>query len=399
MRIRGDRLSWIAVLIGAAAVVAWWLMPPAVLVETAPVTTGRFTATVDEDGKTRIRERYIVAAPLAGQSTRVHLKTGDAVKAGDVIGSIQPAPPAFLDPRSRREAEERLGAAEAARERTRATLERAQAQAAQAQTDLERTRQLAQRGVATAQALERDELSARVADRELRAAEFLDHASEHDLGQAKAVLARYGRGENASDESWIVTAPVSGVILKVIQESETVVAAGAPLMEIGDPHDLEVVVDVLSTYVVEIKPGAAVRIEHWGGPDVLAGRVRRVEPEAFTKISTLGVEEQRVNVIVDLVSPPESVAGLGDGYRVDARITVFSRDDAIVVPAGAVFRSGDTSSVYVVKNGRAEMRPVAVVRRAERSVAVASGVAPGDVVIIYPSDKIRPGVRIAAQQR
>jgi len=156
---------------------------------------------------------------------------------------------------------------------------------------------------------------------------------------------------------------------------------------------------VLSTDAVEIKPGAAVRIEHWGGPDVLAGRVRRVEPEAFTKISTLGVEEQRVNVIVDLVSPPESVAGLGDGYRVDARITVFSLDDAIIVPAGAVFRSGDTSSVYVVKNGRAEMRPVAVVRRAERSVAVASGVAPGDVVIIYPSDKITPGVRIAAQQR
>ena len=398
MRIRIDRLSWIAVLIGAAAVVAWWLMPRAVLVETAPVTTGRFTATVDEDGKTRIRERYIVAAPLAGQSTRVHLKTGDAVKAGDVIGSIQPAPPAFLDPRSRREAEERLGAAEAARERTRATLERAQAQAAQAQTDLERTRQLAQRGVATAQALERDELSARVADRELRAAEFLDHASEHDLGQAKAVLARYGRGENASDESWIVTAPVSGVVLKVIQESETVVAAGAPLMEIGDPHDLEVVVDVLSTDAVEIKPGAAVRIEHWGGPDVLAGRVRRVEPEAFTKISTLGVEEQRVNVIVDLVSPPERFAGLGDGYRVDTRTTVFSLDDATIVPAGAVFRSGDTSSVYV-KNGRVELRPVAVLRRAERSVAVTSGVDSGNVVIVYPNDKIGPGVRIATQQR
>lgn len=191
-------------------------MPRPVLVETAPVTKGQFVATIDEDGKTRVRERYVVATPLAGQSTRVRLKAGDAVMAGDVNVSILPTPAPFLDPRSRRQADERLGAAAAARERMRAMLERARAQAAQAQVDLERTRQLAQRGSATAQALERDRLAAQVADRELRAAEFLDHAAEHDVDQAKAVLARYDRSGDAPDDTWNVTAPVSGVVLTVI---------------------------------------------------------------------------------------------------------------------------------------------------------------------------------------
>ena len=397
MRKRFDRLLWIVPFLVAASVVGWWLMPRPVPVETAPVGKGHFVATIDEDGKTRVRERYVVAAPLAGQSTRVRLKAGNSVKAGDVIATILPNPAPFLDPRSRSEAEERLGAAGATRERTQASVERARAQAAQAQTDLERARQLAQRGFATPQALERAELAARVVDRELRAAEFQDHAAEHDLGQAKAVLARYDQGNDGAGEGWNVTAPVSGVVLKVIQESETIVAAGAPLIEIGDPNDIEIVVDVLSAEAVEIKPGAAVEIDRWGGPDGLAARVRRIEPGAFTKISTLGVEEQRVNVIVDLVSPPESFTGLGDGFRVDARIEVFSLDEATIVPAGAVFRLGAASYVYVVRNGRAEMRRIEVLRRAIRSVAVASGVGVGDVVIVYPGDKIASGVRVAPQ--
>jgi HlyD family secretion protein len=216
-----------------------------------------------------------------------------------------------------REAEERLGAAEATRERTRAMVERARAQATQAQADLARTRALAQRGVATAQAFERDELVSRVAERDLRAAEFQDHAAEHEVDQARALLARYGQGERGSKEKWDVTAPVDGVVLKVLQESETAVVSGTPIIEIADPRDLEIVVDVLSTDALEIHPGAT------GGAGVLTGQVRRVEPEAFTKISTLGVEEQRVNVIVDLLSPQETWAGLGDGFRVDARITVL----------------------------------------------------------------------------
>jgi HlyD family secretion protein len=350
-------------------------------------------ATVDEDGKTRIRERYVVAAPLPGRLTRVRLKAGDAVKADELIAAIVPAPAPFLDPRSRRDWEERLGTAEAARERTKALVERARAQASQANKDLNRIRTLTESGVSTAQALERAETATRVANRELRAAEFQDHATEHEVEQAKALLAQYGEG-TAPPDRWNMTAPVSGLVLKVAQESETIVQPGTPVLEIGDPLDLEIVVDVLSTDAVEIKPGAAVSIDHWGGPGTLSGRVRRVEPAAFTKISTLGVEEQRVNVLIDITSPPKDWAGLGDAYQLDTRITVFSRDNATVVPAGALFRTGENWTVYVAENGRAQRRAVTLLRRSGQFAAVTSGVQSGDRVIVYPSDRIAPGIRV-----
>ncbi len=382
----------------AAGAIVWALWPRPIPVEVASVTSGRFVATVDEDGTARIRERYVIAAPLAGRTTRIDLKVGDAVASGDVIVGILPAPAPFLDPRSRREAQERLGAAEATRERTRAAVERARVQAAQAQTDLERTRTLAARGAATVQALERDELALRVTDRDLRAAESQDHGAEHEIEQARALLARYGQNGEAALERWNVTAPVAGVILKVTQESETMVYAGFPLVDIGDPRDLEIVADVLSTEAVEIPPQAEVAIERWGGAGALTGRVRRVEPTAFTKISTLGVEEQRVNVRIDLVTPPERWTRLGDGYRVEVRIAVLSRDDAIIVPAGALFRIGSQWYAYVVSAGRAERRPVEVLRRAGRTAAIASGVAVGENVVLYPGDRIAPGVRVEARR-
>ena len=385
---------------GVAAIVgalAWLLLPGPIPVETATVTMGRFVATVDEDGKTRVRERYVVVAPLAGRSTRIPLKVGDGVATNDVIVSIFSAPAPLLDPRSRREIEERLGAAEAARERTQAAVERARAQAAQAKIEFERTRTLFERGASTSQALERAELALRVADRDLRAAEFQDHAVEHEVAQAKALLASYERGGDTPIDHWNVTAPVDGVILKVIQKSKTVVAPGTPLVEIGDARDLEIVVDVLSTDAVEIRLGAEVIIERWGGSGTLAGRVRRVEPTAFTKISTLGVEEQRVNVIVDVISPAQSWAGLGDGYRVEARISVFERDAATIVPTGALFRVGTEWYTYVVKNGRAERRRIEVLRRSGRSAAIAAGLAVNETVVVYPSDRIAPGVRVATR--
>jgi HlyD family secretion protein len=389
----GRALSILAVL-GALGLGIWLMMPRPVPVETETVTKGKFVATVDEDGKTRIRERYVVAAPLPGRLSRVRLKAGDTVKADDVIAAIMPSPAPFLDPRSRREAEERLGAADAVRERTKAVVERAQAQAAQAKNDLDRARTLTQRGVSTTQALEHAELAMHVAERDLRAAEFQDHAAEHDADQAKALLAQYLDGGNGPPERWNMAAPVSGLVLRVAQESETVVQPGTPILEIGDPLDLEIVVDVLSTDAVEIHPGAEVAIEHWGGSGVLSGRVRRIEPAAFTKISTLGVEEQRVNVLIDVVSPPSDWAGLGDAYQVDARITVFSTDDATIVPTGALFRAGDNWNVYVVTDGRADRRAVTLLRRSGRFAAVTTGVQPGDHVITYPSDRINPGVRV-----
>jgi HlyD family secretion protein len=395
MSVNWGRIGIIAILtVATAGLLTWWLMPSPIPVETAKVTSGRFVATVDEDGKAQIRNRYVVEAPLAGRSARIRLKVGDQVSHNDLITTIEPPAVPLLDSRSRREAEERLGTAEAARERARATVERTQAQAAQAQTDLTRAKTLVERNALTTQALERAELAMRVADRELRAAEFLDHASEHEVNQARALLARYGAGEQPPSESWNVTAPVAGVILKVFRESAAIVAPGTPLVEVGDSHDLEIVVDVLSTAAVEIMPGSVVSIERWGGAGNLAGSVRRVEPVAFTKVSTLGVEEQRVNVIIDIVSPRDAWKQLGDGYRLEARISVLTREDALIVPTGALFRTGSQWQVYVVSNGRAEIRPVEVLRRSGHLAAISSGLAAGEEIIIYPGDRVKPGASV-----
>ena len=395
MRITAGRVGLALGALAAVAGIVWLLMPKSVPVETVAVAKGRFVASVDEDGKTRVRQRYVVAAPLAGRLTRVRLKAGDPVAAGDAVASILPPPAPLLDPRARREAEERLGAAEAALERAKAVVERARAQTENAKAELDRTRTLTGSGASTVQALERAELAQRVADRELRAAEFQNHAAEHELAQATALLGRYRDGVDAPAEPWNVTAPVTGVVLRVAQESATVVQSGAPLLEIGDPRDLEIVTDVLSTDAVEIRPGAEVAIEHWGGVGALAGRVRRIEPAAFTKVSTLGVEEQRVNVLIDVLSPPQQWTGLGDGYRVNTRITVFTQDDIEIIPAGALFRRGDGWSVYVAVEGRAQPRAIELVRRSRGFAAVRSGLTPGERVIVYPSDQIGPGVRVS----
>jgi HlyD family secretion protein len=394
MRITIGRVVAVLGLMAAVAGIAWSVMPRPIPVETAAVTKGLFVASVDEDGKTRVRERYVVAAPLAGRLSRIRLKVGDRIGVDDVVATIAPSPVPLLDPRSRREAEERLGGAEATLDRTQAATERAKAQADQAKTELDRTRTLVDRGASTTQALERAELAMRVADRDLRVADFLHHSAEHEINQARALLARYQDGANSASDAWNVSAPVPGVVLKVTQESETIVQPGTPLIEISDPRDLEIVVDVLSTDAVEIRPGAEVVIERWGGQGVLAGRVRRVEPAAFTKVSTLGVEEQRVNVLIDISASPEQWAGLGDAFQVDARITVFTQEDATIVPTGALFRRGETWNVFVVADGRAQDREIKLLRRSGRFAAVAAGLVPGERVIVYPSDRIASGGRV-----
>ncbi len=398
MRITIGRASVALVFLAAVGIIVWAVMPGRIPVEIATVTKGRFVASVDEDGKTRVRERYVVAAPLAGHLSRIRFKVGDQIRVDDAVATIMPSPAPLIDPRTRREIEERLGAAEATLERTKASVERALAQSDQARTDLTRARTLVERGASTVQALERADLAMRVADRDQRAAEFQNHAAEHELSQTRALLARYRDGSDGPSEGWNVTAPVGGVVLKVAQESETIVQPGTPLMDIGDPRDLEVVVDVLSTDAVEIRPGAEVAIEHWGGQGELSGRVRRVEPAAFTKVSTLGVEEQRVNVLIDVLSPAERWAGLGDAYQVDARISVFTQEYATIIPSGALFRHGDSWNVYVVKDGRAEIREIKILRRSGRLAAVATGLTAGVLVIVYPSDRVAAGVRVELRQ-
>jgi HlyD family secretion protein len=382
-------MALVAVLGGA---LYWAFRPKPIVVETGTVTEGAFRATVEEDGRTRVRDRYVVSSPLAGRLLRLAVKAGDPVEANSRVATLLPSLPQLLDPRTRRELEERVGAAEATIQEADARRERAQAQLLQTQADVQRVRTLQQKGIAAVQQLEREELSLRFAERDLQAAELREHAAEHELDQARAMLRRYDQPEPG--EGWEITAPVSGRILRVTQESEAAVSAGAPLAEIGDPEDLEVIVDVLTTDAVAIRPGAPVEITRWGGPQDLQGRVRLVEPSAFTKVSALGVEEQRVWVVIDITSPREVWATLGDGYRVDVRIIVEEIPKAALVPASALFRRGEGWAAFVVADGVARERPVSVSHRSSQMAAVSDGLRPGERVVVYPPSALSDGASV-----
>ena len=368
--------------------------PQPVLVETANVAQQAFTVVVEEDGKTRVRDRYVVSAPLAGRIARTHLKAGDTVTAGQVLTNVTPNVSPLLDARTRQELVARIGEAEAAVEEARALQERAQVQVERAAADLARTTQLAARGIVSDAKLERDTFEHAAAQRELAAAERRRDAAEHALEQARAALRRNAGTEN---ESFSVTAPVDGQILKVVEDSATTVALGAPLFEIGNREDLEVVVDVLTSDAATIGDGARASFERWGGEADLEGRVRRIEPAGFTKVSALGVEEQRVWVVLDITSPRESWQALGDQYRVGVRIVTREIPDAIVVPEGALFRRGESWQAFVVADGQAVLRTIEVTARSGRFAAVGAGLEPGDAVIVYPPDAVENGAPVLPQ--
>ena len=380
---------------GAAAVGALALAfrPAPADVEVATVTRGAFERTIDEDGKTRVRERYLVSAPLAGRVLRTALKAGDAVRLGDVVATLVPAPPAMIDARAEQELAERLGAAEAAQARALADVERSRVAVELARSELARAKQLAQSGFTSTQALERSERELELKIKEAKAADFERDAAVHQVGVARAALSRT-QGGAAGGRQWKLTAPVAGRVLRVVQESEATVPVGAPLVEIGDPGDLEAVVDVLTTDATAIAAGTPVRLDVGGGAPAIDGRVRRVEPAAFTKVSALGVEEQRVNVVVDFVAPRERWAALGDGFRVDAHIVVDGRADATVVPVAALFRRGDRWAVFVLDGDRARLREVVPGPRNATTATIEQGVEPGERVIVFPGDRVDDGARV-----
>lgn len=388
---------WIVAAAGLLTVVSLIIRPQPVSVEVAPVVQGTFIQTVDEDGKTRVRERYTVSAPLEGTLERLHLKAGDPVEQGMLLAIIHPKAPALLDVRVEQELRERLGAAEATKEGSRAAVERAHAALSQANADYERTRKLAERGLLPPARLEHDELTVKLATKDLQAAQFENQAAEHQVEMARAALLRVQKPVKANSEAnqrWEIRSPVLGRVLRVFQESEGVVTVGAPLLELADPSDLEVVVDVLTTDAVHISPGAKVWFERWGGTEAVEGRVRLVEPSAFTKISALGIEEQRVNVVIDVVSQSERWRSVGDGYRVDARIVIFQADNVVQVPVGALFRDGEMWAVFTVSQGKARKRAIHVSRRGGTTALVEKGIAPGENIIVYPSDAVQDGVRV-----
>ncbi len=301
----------------------------------------------------------------------------------------------MIDARSARELNERIGAAEANLEQARAKVARAEAALEQANTDVTRQKKLQDDGFVAPAALDQSQLAARVQARDLDAARFAQEGAEHDVAQARAALlrAREAAGLRRPGTAWTIESPVAGSVLRVLQESETVVGVGTPLLEIADPKDLEVVIDVLSTERARIASGARVEIDAGAGLR-MQGRVRRVEPSAFTKVSALGVEEQRINVLVDIVSPPQEWRDLGDQFRVDARIVVFERPAATIAPIGALVRDHDHWTVFVAVDGRAQKRRVKVGGRTASEALIEEGLAPADAVVVYPSDTVADGKRL-----
>lgn len=390
------RMIWILIGLAVVAGFAWALWPKPVPVRTAPVSRQDIEVVVEEEGESRIREVFTVSAPISGQMARLDLHAGDSVTAGEtVVARIRPVPPALLDVRARHIAEAARDAAEAAVELARAELERAEAEAEYAGSELDRTRALLERGTAPERTLEQAQLDATEARAAVESARAGLLARERELESARATLMEHGERDEAAACCVEVRAPASGRVLRVLTESEQVVGAGTPLMEIGAPTDLEIVVNLLSSDAVRVAEGASAVITDWGGPD-LPAQVRRIEPSAFTQVSALGIEEKRVTATLDLQGDLSRWAELGDGYRVTARIAVWKGEDLLAVPIGALFRSGADWAVYRVEDGRARLTRVEIGPRNEEWAEVRAGLEEGAQVVLHPSDRVVDSARITA---
>ena len=384
-------------------VVAWAFWPRPEPADIALVERAILRMTLDEEGETRVRDRFVISAPLAGRVLRIELEPGDPVEADKtVLAVFQPQTPTLLDARSRAEAEAAARAAQASLETARADRNRAQAELDYAESEVERFRRLAGDEIVSKEELESAELRARSRAEALEAAEFSTQTARYQLEVARARLlegsaltGNPGEGKIGSPIS--LRSPVDGVVLRRIRESEAVVAAGEPLLEVGEPEDLEIVADYLSADAVKIRPGDRVLIEEWGGDKPLEGRVRRVEPSGFMKISALGVEEQRVNVVVDFNDPPEARGSLGDGFRVELRVVLWEGEDVLQVPTGSLFRNEDGWAVFAVEDGRARLRKVEIARQGGLVAEISSGLEEGDRVILHPGDSIAEGLRVEAR--
>jgi HlyD family secretion protein len=376
------------------ALLGWAFMPTPADVEVAAVTHGRFERSVQEDGKTRLRERYVVSTPLNGRVARIALKQGDAVERDAVVATLWPVVPALLDERARAEQAARTGAMQAAVARAQANVGRAAAALDQVRAELGRSEALAQQGFVSPNQNETGRLNVRLRERELESAQQEEDAARHELDQSRIALRQFSQtsaGASAPQRAFEVRSPVSGKVLKVLQQSEGIAMAGTPLMELGDPTRLEVVVDILTEDAAQIKPGTAVQLSNWGGPDVLLGQVRLIEPAAFTKVSALGVEEQRVNAVIDISSPPAKWQALGDGFKVDVRVLVQVVENAVKVPVSALFPVGSRSGVFVLEGGRARLHEIEVAARNGVDAWVKTGLKAGTQVIVYPDSKLKDG--------
>lgn len=386
---------WGGLLAVLAAGITYALRPQPIPVDLATAEIGTLRVTIDEEGETRLRDVYTLHAPLRGQLQRITADAGDTVDAGETqLAQIEPAPPAFLDVRTEAEHQAAVEAARAAHNLAAAELNKAKADLTFAEGERDRARQLIERQTISRRTLEDAERAHRVAEANLATAEAALKVRQHELEQAQSrLLSRQEiSSRSGSCECVPVTAPVNGVVLRVIRRSEGVVEAGTPLIEIGNPTDLEIVVNLLSEDAVKILPGQKAIVTGWGGPDLQA-TVRRIEPFAQTKVSALGIEEQRVDVILDFAAPPETWRSLGHGYRVDVRVILFE-GEVLHLPLGAMFRQDDHWAVFIAEGQRARLRHVEVGHRNSLSMEIREGLQPGDRVILYPSERIKDGEAI-----
>ncbi|MGB7475485.1 MAG: HlyD family efflux transporter periplasmic adaptor subunit [Polyangiales bacterium] len=375
-------------------VVAW--IPNPVEVEVAEVSRGALVVTVNEDGRTRVKDRYTVSAPVTGNLARPDLEAGDSIEEEQVLARLVPLPPPLLDSRTRAEAKARVDAAMAARRQAQAAVNRSRFQRDFAKQESQRAQAVVQQGGLARSDADRAVSTYRSSEEDLRSAEFGGRVAEHQLKLAQTTLMQLS-GQGEEGEQLEIISPVAGQVLKLFHESEGVVQSGTPILELGDPSALEVVVDVLSQDATRIPRGAPALIERWGGKNPLRGHVRIVEPSAFTKLSALGVEEQRVNVIIDMDDDRDLWQSLGDGYRVEARISVWEGSDVLRVPASAVFRSEESWATFVVEEGTAVIRSVELGETNGLETEVLSGLEEGEMVIAYPSDSVRDGVSVEAR--
>ncbi len=380
------RALWALLAVFVALALIRAFAPAPVQVDVGEVRRGQLREQVEEDGRSRVRERFEVYAPIGGNLLRIELQPGDHVEVGSPVARVLPADPALLDVRTRAETQARLAAALARVRQAEATAARARAAHDLARREADRARSLGE--LITRSERDRRLAEERASAQELAGAELAGRAAAAEADALRAILGTSGRSPGAEVA---IRAPASGVVLRVLRESAGPVAAGTPLLELGDPSSLEIVVDVLSDDADRIEAGAPVILSQLGDGEPRRGTVRRIEPAAFTRVSALGVEEQRVNVLIDLDSPaPE----LGDGFRVEARIIVWEGEDVLMVPSSAVFRHGEGWAVFTITDGRAELRPIGLGRRGRGDTQVTRGLNEGDAVVLYPGEQVRDGRRI-----
>ncbi|NWO08240.1 MAG: HlyD family efflux transporter periplasmic adaptor subunit [Alteromonadaceae bacterium] len=394
-RITGKRIFWALLAVIALAAFAFVLRPEPVWVDLATVERGPMEVTLVEEGKSRVKDRYQISAPVTGYLHRPQLEVGDPVIPGELLTWVDPMPATMLDARSRAEAQARIQAARASLESIRQKVTAAEAEAEFAASEYQRLQRLADSRFVSAEQLQQARTTAARAQAIMRSARFDQEVAEHQLAAARTrlqVSAASEAGEKPA-ERVAVRSPVNGAVLSLIRESEGVIQAGEPILEVGDPGALEVVVEVLSFDAVKLAPGTAVRLHGWGGP-ALEASVRRIEPVGFEDISALGVEEQRVQVIADMISPRKQWAQLGDGYRVDAAFVLWQSDDTLQVPASAIFQHNGEHAVFRVQDGVASLQPVTIGQSNGLITAITEGLSPGDQVVRHPGRELEDGDRV-----